>query len=212
VYAFNYGSYGNSGLAGIYGVGHIVHSAEELSTFVNYVLALTGASQVDIVGHSQGGMMPRYYLRFLGGVVGGVSKVHTLVALAPSNHGTSSAGLAWLENRFGIPPGTPCPACEDQEAGSAFLTTLNYGGDTMPGVNYTVIQSIYDEVVTPFSSAFLTGPGVTNIELQSQCALDHGEHLSMPYDHIADGDVLNALDPAHPKMPRCTPIQPYVGG
>ena len=54
--------------------------------------------------------------------------------------------------------------------------------------------------------------GVTNILLQSQCAVDQGEHLSMPYDHIADRDVLNALDPAHRVPPACTPVLPIVGG
>jgi hypothetical protein len=34
----------------------------------------------------------------------------------------------------------------------------------------------------------------------------------MPYDHIADGDVLNALDPAHKVTPACTPVLPIVGG
>ena len=48
--------------------------------------------QVDLVGHSQGGMMPRYYLKFLGGA----AKVHTLVGLAPSNHGTTLDGLFTL--------------------------------------------------------------------------------------------------------------------
>ena len=61
-----------------------------------------------------------------------------------------------------------------------------------------MIQSRNDEVVTPYDSAFLSGPGVTNILLQQQCPLDQGEHLSMPYDHIADADVLTALDPEHP--------------
>ena len=42
--------------------------------------------------------------------------------------------------------------------------------------------------------------------------LDQGEHLSMPYDHIADADVLSALDPAHPQAPACTPVLPVVGG
>ena len=52
----------------------------------------------------------------------------------------------------------------------------------------------------------------TNILLQSQCALDQGEHLSMPYDHIADADVLTALDPAQPQQPACTPVLPVIGG
>jgi hypothetical protein len=59
-------------------------------------------------------------------------------------------------------------------------TRLNAGGETVPG---TVIESANDEVVTPYTSAFLSGPNVTNILLQSQCPLDQGEHLSMPYDH-----------------------------
>ena len=34
----------------------------------------------------------------------------------------------------------------------------------------------------------------------------------MAYDHIADADVLNALDPAHPVAPACTPVAPIIGG
>jgi hypothetical protein len=92
------------------------------------------------------------------------------------------------------------------------MKKLNSGGDTVSGVRYTVVQSVYDEVVTPYRSAFLTGPAVTNITLQHQCRRDHGEHLSMPYDHIADADVLTALDPAHPIHPACGPVLPFVGG
>jgi triacylglycerol esterase/lipase EstA (alpha/beta hydrolase family) len=211
VFALNYGSYAGSGLIGIDATGDIASSAAELSSFVNRVLAATGASQVDLVGHSQGGMMPRYYLRFLGGA----AKVHTLVGLAPSNHGTTLAGLFTLA---GYLPGADaflgvlCPACEQQAAGSSFIDNLNAGSETVPGVSYTVIESANDEVVTPYTSAFLSGPSVTNILLQSQCPLDQGEHLSMPYDHIADGDVVNALDPAHPVTPACTPVLPFVGG
>jgi triacylglycerol esterase/lipase EstA (alpha/beta hydrolase family) len=211
VFALNYGSYGGSGSIGIYGTGDIPTSAEQLGAFVARVLGATGASKVDLVGHSQGGMMPRYYLRFLGGA----SFVHTLVGLAPSNHGTTLDGLFTLASYFpGADAfiGTLCPACEQQAAGSAFLSKLNAGGDTVPGVHYTVIESANDEVVTPYTSAFLSGPSVTNILLQQQCPLDQGEHLSMPYDHIADADVLNALDPAHRVAPACTPVLPVVGG
>jgi triacylglycerol esterase/lipase EstA (alpha/beta hydrolase family) len=210
VFALNYGAYDGSGLIGVDGTGPIESSAGQLASFVDRVLGSTGASQVDIVGHSQGGMMPRYYMKFLGGA----SKVHTLVGLAPSNHGTTLDGLFTLASYF---PGANaalalCPACAEQETGSAFITKLNSGGDTLAGVSYTVIESRNDEVVTPYQTAFLTGPGVTNITLQNQCALDQGEHLSMAYDHIADADVLTALDPQHPVKPACTPVGPVVGG
>jgi triacylglycerol esterase/lipase EstA (alpha/beta hydrolase family) len=210
VFALNYGSFNGSGTIGIYGTGRIEDSAAQLSSFVERVLTATGARQVDIVGHSQGGMMPRYYLRFLNGA----SKVHTLVGLAPSNHGTTLDGLFTLASYF---PGAnaalaDCPACAEQEAGSQFITRLNSGSETVPGVDYTVIESANDEVVTPFQSAFLSGANVTNITLQKQCALDQGEHLSMAYDHIADADVLNALDPQHPVNPPCTPVAPVSGG
>jgi triacylglycerol esterase/lipase EstA (alpha/beta hydrolase family) len=212
VFALNYGSYDGSGSLGVYATGDIAQSAEQLASFVNKVLAATGAKKVDLVGHSQGGMMPRYYIKNLGGA----SKVNALVGLAPSNHGTTLEGLFTLASYFpggSSLAGADCPACQEQEAGSSFITNLNAGGETAAGVKYTVIESDNDEVVTRYTSAFLaSGPNVTNVLLQSQCSLDQGEHLSMPYDHIADADVLSALDPAHPQHPACTPVLPVTGG
>jgi triacylglycerol esterase/lipase EstA (alpha/beta hydrolase family) len=211
VFALNYGAYNGSGALGIDAIGPIENSAAQLQAFVNRVLTATHASKVDLVGHSQGGMMPRYYIKHLGGA----SKVHTLVGLAPSNHGTTLNGIFTLAGYF---PGSnvvlaDCPACREQEAGSPFITSLNAGGETDQNVNYTVIESKNDEVVTPYTSAFLaTAKNVKNILLQDQCSLDQGEHLSMPYDHIADADVLTALDPAHPQRPACTPVLPVAGG
>jgi triacylglycerol esterase/lipase EstA (alpha/beta hydrolase family) len=211
VFALNYGDYNGSGAIGVYGVDDIPTSAGELNAFVDKVRAATGAAEVDVVGHSQGGMMPRYYLKYLGGA----SEVRALVGLSPSNHGTTLNGLFILSNFF---PGANqftgalCPACEQQRAGSAFITNLNAGGETVPGVDYTVIQTRYDTVVTPYTSAFLSGPNVKNILLQNQCILDFGDHLSMPYDHIVGADVLTALDPANPRPVICTPIAPIAGG
>jgi triacylglycerol esterase/lipase EstA (alpha/beta hydrolase family) len=212
VFALNYGSYNGSGSVGVYATGDVAASAQQLAAFVNKVLTATGAQKVDLVGHSQGGMMPRYYIKNLGGA----SKVDTLVGLAPSNHGTTLEGLFTLAGYFpgaSSLVGADCPACEEQEAGSSFITALNAGGETVPSVKYTVIESDNDEVVTPYTSAFLApARNVTNILLQNQCALDQGEHLSMPYDHIADADVLTALDPADAQHPACTPVLPVSGG
>jgi triacylglycerol esterase/lipase EstA (alpha/beta hydrolase family) len=211
VFALNYGAYAGAGGLGIYATGSIESSARQMSTFVNRVLSVTRALQVDVVGHSQGGMMPRYYIKFLGGA----EKVHTLVGLAPSNHGTTLNGFLLLAKAFpgaGRLVGSLCAACNEQQRDSGFLRQLNAIGDTDIRVQYTVIQSRNDEIVTPYSSAFLSGPNVSNITLQQQCRLDQGEHLSMPYDHIADRDVLNVLDPAHAVKPRCSPVLPVIGG
>jgi triacylglycerol esterase/lipase EstA (alpha/beta hydrolase family) len=194
VYALDYGA--NQYTAGtFYGLAHVARSAAQLAGYVQQVLAATGASKVDLVGHSQGGMMPRYYLKFLGGA----SYVHALIGLAPSNHGTTLDGIATFAQQEGFAqpfgPGR-CDSCSDQLAGSPFMTRLNSGGDTVSGVIYTVIETRYDEVVTPYTSAFLSGPNVTNILVQNQCAADTSEHISLPYDPIALHDVTNALDPS----------------
>jgi triacylglycerol esterase/lipase EstA (alpha/beta hydrolase family) len=207
VFALDYGGRPGDQLQA---TGDIPTSAAQLGAFVDEVLAATGAAKVDVVGHSQGGMMPRWYIKFLGGD----DTVNALVGLSPSNHGTTLFGLATLASKF--PGGTAafdgCPACSQQFAGSEFLQTLNAGGDTVPGPRYTVIQTRYDEVVTPYHSAFLQGPGVTNITLQDRCALDLGDHLAVIYDRIALHHVLNALDPAHATPAPCTVVLPGVGG
>lgn len=218
VFALNYGATEHS-LGFFYGLAPVKSSAAELAQFIDKVLTSTGAEKVDIVGHSQGGMMPRYYIRFLGGAV----KVGTLVGIASSNHGTTWGGLATLSE--GFPPllaivkllaaelsqtlqqafGSIAPSTTDQTVGSAFLAELNEGRDTEPGVTYWVITTRFDEVVTPYMSAFLeAGPGVTNIVLQDQCFLDLSEHIAVAtISGIARRNVLNALDPAHAVPPTC---------
>ncbi|SOD87650.1 triacylglycerol lipase [Streptomyces sp. Ag109_G2-15] len=201
VYSLDYGQL--PGVPLFYGLGPIDKSAEQLSAFVDKVLTATGAGKADLVGHSQGGMMPRYYLKFLGGA----AKVNALVGLAPDNHGTDLDGLTNLLPYF---PGAEdlikatTPGLADQIAGSAFLTKLNAGGDTVPGVHYTVIATKYDEVATPWRNQYLSGSDVHNVLLQDLCPLDLSEHVAIGlFDRIAFHEVANALDPAHATATTC---------
>jgi len=201
VFSLDYGQL--PGVPLVYGLGPIDESAAQLQVYVDKVLAATGAAKVDLVGHSQGGMMPRYYLKFLGGA----AKVNTFVGIAPDNHGTTLDGLTKLLPYF---PGAEdaisaaAPGLADQIAGSAFLTKLNAGGDTVPGVHYTVIATRYDEVVTPYSSQFLSGSDVHNVLIQNLCSLDLSEHALLGLtDRIAFHEVANALDPAHATTTNC---------
>ena len=194
VFALNYGSYRGSGDVGIYGIDYIEHGAAQLGSFVDSVLAQTGAAKVDLVGHSQGGMMPRYYIKNLGGA----DKVDDLVGLSPSNHGTT--------NPLASPSGTFCPACAQQAAGSAFLTQLNSGDESPGPVSYANIVTRYDEVVTPYTSGFLAPDAqVTNVTLQDKCPSDTSEHIRTPYDLPAIAITLNALGRPGPADPAYQP-------
>nr|WP_062339232.1 alpha/beta fold hydrolase [Herbidospora sakaeratensis] len=185
VFALNYGP------GPVHGLGDIPQSAQQLSDFVDRVLAATGAAKVDVVGHSQGGMMPRYYLKFLNGA----AKVHRLIGITPSNHGTDSNGLVNLARLLGLSPAIAlvCQACHQQMAGSDFMTALNEGGDTVPGVHYTVIATRYDTVVTPYTSSFLAGDSVNNILLQDRAPLDFSGHVAASYDPVVHRIVLDEL-------------------
>jgi triacylglycerol lipase len=174
------------------GTGDIAASARQLATFVDAVLARTGAAKVDIVGHSQGGMMPRYYIRNLGGA----AKVDDLVGLAPSNHGTTTP-LAAYGDLYA------CRACAQQAAGSPFITALNAGDETPGDISYTQVETRNDEVVTPYTSAFLDSG--TNVLLQDKCPADPVEHLTIVADPVALQWVESALGRPGPADPRLVP-------
>lgn len=185
VYALNYGitSVGFS-------TGPIEKSAEELKTFVDQVLEQTGTEKVSIVGHSQGGMMPRYYIKYLGGD----KKVEDLIGLAPSNHGTK--GVFGIEPIMILPGLLGCTACDQQKIGSDFLNDLNAGDETPGDVSYTVISTKYDEVVVPYTSAFLDGPSdqVSNITIQDHVPADLAAHIGIAFDPHAFEFVYDALE------------------
>jgi triacylglycerol esterase/lipase EstA (alpha/beta hydrolase family) len=210
VFTFNYG--GSSASAVVQGTGDIAASAGQLASFVTRVLAATGPAQVDQVGHSQGGMMPRYYLKFLGGA----PKVHTLVGIAPTNHGGTASGIFTVAQQ--IPGatqviGTACPACVEQFVGSDFNQRLDAGGDTVPGVRYTTIVTRNDELVTPYTNQFLTGPDVHNVVVQDLCPLDVSDHVLVgTVDGIAFHEAANALDPENATPTTCADLLTGVTG
>ncbi|WNB92847.1 alpha/beta fold hydrolase [Bacillus sp. NEB1478] len=194
VYSLNYGYTGS-----VPASGPIEDSASELKTFIDQVLQLTGAEKVSIVGHSQGGMMPRYYTKFLGGD----EKVDDLIGLVPSNHGTKGvAGLTELTST-GADIAT-CEACHQQAAGSEFITSLNEGDETPGDISYTNVSTRNDEIVVPYTSAFLNGSPdkITNITIQDYYPYDQIEHQNIAQDPLAFNFVLDALEhegPADPK-------------
>ncbi|NLU84326.1 alpha/beta fold hydrolase [Rhodococcus sp. HNM0569] len=216
VFALNYGKSDlvNKGGAGevlpnTNGTKAIELSAKELATYVDAVLDRTGAEQVDLVGHSQGGIAARQYLKFEGGTDASdpsKNKVKNVVTLGATNHGTSLLGIGTLDRQIrdlglNLDPALDYVVGESgiqQVYDSPFLNALNEGGDTQPGVNYTVIGTRYDEVTNPYEWTFLeAGPDATvrNVTLQDGCAADLSDHLSMTYSPRAIDWIKHGLDP-----------------
>ncbi len=191
VFALTYGQ--TAHFPGRGGVAPMQSSAAELATFVTKVQDATGAEKVDIVGHSEGGIMPRYYLKFLGGH----KHVANFVGWAAPNHGTDISGLTKLRTAipgFDASLGEHCGSCPQFMVGSDFLQKLNAGADETVGqVLYTVLVTRYDGIVTPLQTSFLTGDHVQNIVIQDVNPAAFPEHAAMAGDPTTFALTLSAL-------------------
>jgi len=212
VFALTYGVSAGTpkGLDQFGGLDKIETSAQQLRAFVTKVRKATGARQVDILGHSQGTLMPNYYLKFLGGA----PYVRNYVSLAPLWHGTGGDDtLAKSVAVFGPdhdPQELPvCKACSQVSTGSPFMQKMRRGGVAVDGIKYTNIVTKYDQLVRPYTSGIETG--MRNITVQDKCAQDYTEHFEIAADPVAAAYVLNALDPAHPRPVPCMLVLPYEG-
>lgn len=148
--------------------------------------------RVALLGHSQGGMVGRWALRWWPDVRPMVSDV---IGMAPSNHGTDAARFLCTSE---------CPeAFWQQRTGSDFLRGLNSRQETFAGVDYTSIYTRNDEVVVPPSGAALSGPGaITNVPVQEICPFNGAEHLIVgTTDAVAWALVRDALDHDGPADP-----------
>lgn len=240
VYSLTYGNMASAPrpFDEIGGLADMANSARQLAAFVDGVLAETHAPKVDIVGHSEGGTMPDYYLKFLGGS----QDVAHFVMLSGVLHGTTFWGTSALYDlaaAYGYAPEAAaltgfCASCTEFLAGSSFIEALDapnaratageaatcpYDGAAVDGVRYTSIATADDELVQPYTSDFIDprcggpayGIGVQNIVVQRQCPTDQADHLSIVSDPVAAQDVLDALDPATARPVRCTVTLPAVG-
>ncbi|MGA9872007.1 MAG: alpha/beta fold hydrolase [Rhodococcus sp. (in: high G+C Gram-positive bacteria)] len=231
IFAPNTGDQDSSGIGhvkALRGTAPIADSAKEIAVYIDAVLERTGAAKVDIVGHSQGSLASRQYMRFEGGANAedpSQNKVGKIVSIGGSNHGTTLIGIGTLGrtinnlglNVLGLVGAIAGPAASDQVIGSDLITALEAGGDTERGVDYTAIATRFDEVVTPFRTTFLeAGPDATvdNFLLQDGCGVDLSDHLSMSVSPRTIGYVKNALDPIGTPLSEvpCTWNAPVTGG
>jgi triacylglycerol esterase/lipase EstA (alpha/beta hydrolase family) len=189
-----------------------VQVAGEYLVYALRTMAHDSGRKVDVLGFSQGGMLPRWALRFWPDTR---PLVDDVVGLDPSNHGTASAAALCHSS---------CPpAYWQQAAGSHFLDALNSGAETFAGIDYTVIYSRADEVVVPNlddsgSSSLHTGAGnIRNVAVQTICPADSSDHLAMgSYDAVGYALAIDAL--THPgtadpsRVPATTCAQPFHPG
>ncbi|WP_338078409.1 triacylglycerol lipase [Corynebacterium singulare] len=178
--------------------GPIPDSARQLDAYINAVLTVTGADKAILVGHSQGGLLARYWMR----MHGGAGRVHHVVCVSAPNHGTTQGGIAsplfkgerqeevvrsLIDGWFG-------PAGMQQIAGSEIVEATNRGSEVEPGVSYTCIATRSDAVVVPPTTCFLTGPKVRNVFVQDVERRALIRHEDMPMDKRVCGIILEDVE------------------
>lgn len=178
------------------GMRPIAESARQVADFVALVRWVTGAAEVDIVGHSQGGFIALYLAKVLG-LAGSIGRV---VALGPPTHGTTVSGLTDFADAYGVRPfldfvlrAAGCDACADALPGTPTVRALSIWPIAQPGVEYTIVATRNDAVVTPTATAFVPEWGVRNLYVQDVCPFDPVGHTGMAIDPSVLSIVRNAL-------------------
>lgn len=225
VFAPNYGrtdllNGGGLGVAlpGTNGVVAIEYSAAQLGAYIDRVRRATGSPKVDVIGHSQGGLVTRQWMKFGGGADYDHperNKIGKLITLGATNKGTTLLGIGALGrginnlgpafNVLGVTELLVGRSGIQQTVDSPFIRNLNRSKLVFPGVDYTIVGTRYDEVTTPYDLTFIRRPGVRNIVLQNGCEQDTSDHLAMSYSPRAISIALRALDPVRFARLACGP-------
>jgi triacylglycerol esterase/lipase EstA (alpha/beta hydrolase family) len=146
-----------------------------------------GHGPVDIVGHSNGGVLARYWARHYHGA----GRARVIIGLGSPQHGTQLAELAYQ-----AAPGLCSASCREVRPHSAFLSALNAGDETPAGIGWVTVYTDNDDVVTPATSASLSG--AVNVHLQAVCATATATHSGLLAAPLVLGIVLDELRAAGP--------------
>lgn len=212
---------GTEALGELPGTIDIIISALALKLFTDDVLEWSGASQVDLIGHSQGVLAARSYVKNYGGD----TTVRKLISLAGPNEGTEFIPLlnffaGPVLSLFGVTCEEVAP-CVQMQLDSDFITDLNAGGMTPGNVEYYAFYTNNDELVWYWGEGFLgfptikydnakLGPGATNVEIGEMCPFRIVGHLGMILDPVPIHMTLDALAGNSISVPLFTCLLPPV--
>ncbi|MFG3134926.1 alpha/beta fold hydrolase [Streptomyces sp. NPDC048211] len=149
-------------------------AAELLGRHIEEICARTGHHEVDIVGHSLGGLIARYYVQRLGGD----RRVRTLVTLGTPHGGTSAAPLAGAH-----------PIVRQMRSGSAPIEELRLPA---PGcrTRFVSFWSELDQVITPVEAACVDHPDLDAVNVR----VSGVGHLALPVHPVVAAGIRRALD------------------
>jgi triacylglycerol lipase len=143
-------------------------------------------SKADVLGHSQGGLEPRWAVRWWPSLR---TKVDDLVMLGTPNHGTVVADRA-------TPLGAP-PAAWQMRTDSRFIAALNSEDETPGPISYTSLYTLSDELVQPVvPTATAAVAGGRNLLVQELCPGRVVDHVGLAYDAAVHDMVIDAF--THP--------------
>lgn len=138
----------------------------------------TGASEVDVVAHSMGGLDARHCIE----KQGGAENVDDLVTLGTPHQGTYVAYLAYIT-----------PGARDMVPGSDFLADLN-DGQLAPSVEYTAVWSDWDELINPDEYAKLPAEERDSVPNAQNVFVDNTFHIQLVWDDDVFDAWIDRLD------------------